>query len=829
MADSPQVDRVRYFGDYLILGEIARGGMGVVYLARQSSLNRDVALKLIKAGTLASRRELELFRWEAEAAAGLSHPRIVRVYEFGEHDGQPFVAMEFIDGSSLAAQVKERAWALTPQNAPTQAKRIARLLIALSDALHHAHQHGVIHRDLKPGNILLNEGGDPFVTDFGLAKLLHHDAAHTRTGQVLGTPAYMAPEQAAGNSKEVTAATDVYGLGAILYALLTEQPPFQGATEQQTLEWVRLREPQAPQSVNPAAPADLATICLKCLEKEPTRRYASALHLQEDLQRWLDGEPILARPASAWERGVKWVRRHPQTAAFLAALVVCLLAGVTGVTWQWRRATAGWAQASTANARLRLQRAEDFFERGDASQALAVLARALRDAPDDRAAEERLVNALHSRGYFIPLTNAPTTAENEAFGFDLDFQTAARIAKRGGIVALATNGENVQVISAGAPDRTLAPPRPGVIRSIALSSDGTLLAAAVDGLGVCLWNLRSAQLNRVLKHPASVEGIDFSPDASLLATGPGDGILRLWNPDTGSLIREARTAGALRSVRFHAKKSFVASGSVNGIVQLWRMEGPTELTPATEPRSVGGAVDDLRFATDAAQLWVRVERVGIQAFAWTKPNSPGHYTANWPTPTLEPITSPLGRASTFFHASGAIMATNLSPDGSRLATASTDRTARLWDVHSCAPLCEPLIHGGPVSSVSFSPDGRHLLTSSADRRLRVWDAASGMPLTDWLSANAAVVGAAFLNDGDTVLSSGGQTWTIHRSSGLAPNGSSDLAETIAGVRFNANGVGESLPHREAAEICRVLLNRVSGQRGAWWPAIESDTETRDSR
>ena len=271
--DASSPDRVRYFGDYELLREIARGGMGVVYRARQVSLNRPVALKMILAGQLAGDDEVKRFHLEAEAAANLDHPGIVPIYEIGEHEGQHFFSMGFVEGTSLAAKVAD---------GPLPPREAATLTMQVAEAVQFAHEKGVIHRDLKPANVLLDAQGQPKVTDFGLAKKLQADSGLTHTGQVMGTPSYMPPEQAEG--KNVGPAADVYALGAILYCLLTGRPPFQAATPMDTLMQVVGQDPVPVRQLNATVPRDLETICLKCLEKEPRRRYASARALAEDLR-----------------------------------------------------------------------------------------------------------------------------------------------------------------------------------------------------------------------------------------------------------------------------------------------------------------------------------------------------------------------------------------------------------------------------------------------------------------------------------------------------------------------------------------------------------------
>ncbi len=348
--------RLRYFGDYELLEEIACGGMGVVWRARQISLNRLVAVKMIRAGLLAGDTEVRRFHAEAEASASLDHPNIVPLYEVGEHAGQQYFSMKLITGLSLAAGMQAgcRSKAHCPDHrsgaafVPGRLRCCAsavRLLAKVSRAVHHAHQRGILHRDLKPGNILVDAQGEPHVTDFGLAKVLTEanplatlNPQLTLSGAVLGTPSYMAPEQAAGKTHTLTTAADIYSLGAILYEMLAGQPPFKAATPLETLRLVTEQEPARPKSLNAFVDPDLETICLKCLEKDPQHRYGSAQGLAEDLDRWLRYEPILARRSTALERVMKWTQRHPARAATVAAFHLVLLLGAGGVLWEWREA-----------------------------------------------------------------------------------------------------------------------------------------------------------------------------------------------------------------------------------------------------------------------------------------------------------------------------------------------------------------------------------------------------------------------------------------------------------------------------------------------------------
>jgi N-acetylneuraminic acid mutarotase/tRNA A-37 threonylcarbamoyl transferase component Bud32 len=312
----PSGARLRYLGDYELLEEIARGGMGVVYKARQLSLNRTVAVKMILSGNLASAADVARFRAEAEAAANLRHPNIVAIHEIGEQDGQHYFSMEYVEGKSLA-QVSAEGEA---RNADFS--KLAECLKRIAEAIHYAHLQGTLHRDLKPSNVLLDNSGQPRITDFGLAKQLKRDSDLTLSGQVLGTPNFMSPEQAAGRRGAIGPQSDIYSLGAILYFLLVRAPPHSGESATETLAKVLKSEPAAPRVLNPAVPRDLETICLKCLEKEPRRRYLSAQDLAQDLGRFLRDEPILARPAGRGEKLLRTCRRHRVVTALSAGLVL---------------------------------------------------------------------------------------------------------------------------------------------------------------------------------------------------------------------------------------------------------------------------------------------------------------------------------------------------------------------------------------------------------------------------------------------------------------------------------------------------------------------------
>jgi serine/threonine protein kinase len=389
---------------YTIVRELGRGGMGVVFLATQLSLKRLVALKMPPADLGAE--DWRRFRTEAEAAARLHHPHVVQVYETGEYQGRPFMIMELLDGGSLAQKLG---------HGPLAPRPTAELLEILARAVQHAHSRGVVHRDLKPANVLLTEDGTPKVTDFGLARRLDLSQAQTQSGAVLGTPSYMAPEQAAGRGREAGPAADTYALGTILYECLTGRPPFLGATPWETALQVLQQEPVPPRKLQPSVPRDLETICLKCLRKEPAKRYASAEALAADLRRHLEGKPVLARPMGRVERLWRWTRRNPRAAAQIVLVVLALL--LAGGAWRWRlrsreahdqlavealsqavavqeQAREGDEPANLAKARDLARRAEALLEQGTGRPELAEWTRTLLRQLETEQAKHLVMNFM---------------------------------------------------------------------------------------------------------------------------------------------------------------------------------------------------------------------------------------------------------------------------------------------------------------------------------------------------------------------------------------------------------------------------------------------------
>jgi predicted Ser/Thr protein kinase len=490
-------------GDLEFLRELGRGGMGVVYEARQVSLNRRVAVKMLPGGVLARPESRSRFRAEAEAAARLRHPNIVTIHEVGELDGQPYFAMELVGGPSLGELVRHQ---------PLAPRRAARYLRLVAEAIAHAHAAGVLHRDLKPSNVLLDERDQPRITDFGLAKLMDSGVDLTRSGELLGSPNYLPPEQVAGDP--VGVAGDIYSLGAILYQLLTSRPPFAADSVAATLQQVLHGEPVSPRLLNEAVPIDLETICLACLRREPGRRYAAAGELAADLARFEAGEPVRARRVSRTERLVLWGRRKPALAMLSAALVLTLVVGLTGVLWQWRR-----AEVSRAEMSRNLYAAD-----------VAAAATALAEGNLGRARELLLRHPL-PEGVSVPGTEDRLSPDRAAGG-----RRAAAHEFTWRLLWARCQGDDLAILGT----------HPWIVTCVAVSPDGRWIASGSQDQpddvtnSLKLWSLdpgsRGPAPGRPLASSNTVWSVAFTGDSRTLVSA-GVGGVRFWDVTTG----EART------------------------------------------------------------------------------------------------------------------------------------------------------------------------------------------------------------------------------------------------------------------------------------------------
>jgi WD40 repeat protein len=674
----------RRFGNYVLLEELGRGGAGVVYKARQAGLDRLVAVKLILSGDWSGRSELARFHTEAGAAAALQHPNIVQVFEVGAQDGQPFLAQELVEGGSLEAKRGGVPWL---------ARASAELVQTVARAMHYAHTQGVIHRDLKPANILLTADGAPKVSDFGLARRTPpgdvtepvRDAA-TQTGAILGTPGYLAPEQAAGHSRDVGPTADIYGLGAILYALLTGRPPFQGVSVLETLEQVRSQEAVPPRQLQAGLPRDLETICLKCLRKESEKRYASAADLADDLQRYLAGEPIRARPTAAWERALKWVRRRPAVAGLLLLVVISLVAGIVGVTWQWLIADRERSQAvrETSLKEQALTREQEEGRRKDAALDKAELNAYLHGIALARASW--LADDVVAADRF--LQECPSARRQWEWHFLYRLCHAERLALKGPPPRIDANGE-------------------GVLCKVAYSRDGQILAAGGgDGL-VRTWDA-NGRLLRTYTAGDQVVSLVFSPDRSWLAAiavKDGRRFLRVWNTKTGDLSLD-KARGAIYPVEFFQNSSGLFSLGGRGL-DRWDL--------------ASGRESNLR------------TKLGNAVFCTWRPTSSAQYAVadslnqnDWKVQLWDMPTGAIVR--TFAGHKDNIRSLCFSRDGRRLLSASNDQTVKLWNADTGDLL--QTYHGfrAPVHWVRFLPDGQQFLTLSGQRTIKKWDIATGQEL-----------------------------------------------------------------------------------------------------
>lgn len=762
------------FGDYELLGAPRAGGMGMVYAARQISLDRTVALKLIKAGPGATFQDFQRFQLEARMAASLDHPNIVPIYDIGEHAGQPFFSMRLVEGGNLAERMRET---------PIPFRQAVGWMIRIARAVHHAHQRGILHRDLKPTNILIDAQGEPQLTDFGLAKLLEGDHRLTHSDAVVGTPHYMSPEQASGRNELVTTATDIYGLGSILYELLTRQPPFPGEAALEVLHRVLHEEPRSPQALNPATPRDLATICLKCLEKEPGRRYATADDLARDLDRWTEGKPIAARQVTVFERTVKWTRRHPAVAALLVLVVAVASVGAVGILWNWRQALAATRRAEQSSLtssntvlRLQLQLAEDACDRGRWVTQVRHLTGVLRQQPTNRVAIERFYALLSHRNQLLP-AGAPLwhfgAVNHAAFSRDgtrlatgaSDFKARVFDVTTGRTLAdefdhkgpvthvgfspdghrlLTCSGETVarlwEIDLIGAGRKRLAAELGGhtsLVANAEFNADGTRIATASWDGSVQLWDVTGTpQVVHRWTHPGSVLSATFSPDGTRLMTTCYDRQVRVWDVHSFELVippwphaEEVTFCGFSPEGRLAA----TVSGSR---VYLWEVQtGKAVSKPLVHSQPVGRVAfspDETRLATATGS-----DAGGAAPAVWIWESA---------ADTWQLAAGPMEHE-------GAVNALEFSPDGLALLTASADRTARLWDARDGQALSMPIVHDGVVSHATFSPDGANVVTAGRDRYAAIWRVRLGRPENLWFRHGAGVLSLEFHPDGHTLLTS----------------------------------------------------------------------------
>ena len=786
---------------YEIIDELGRGGMGVVYRARQLRPNRLVALKMISAGVHAGPRELERFRREADAVAQLQDPHIVQVYEVGEQDGHPFFALEYVAGGSL-----DRNLAGTPQPPAVSAEFVERLALAI----HHAHQRGIIHRDLKPANILLlkrEDGVDgtepgapvvdlrtwtPKITDFGLAKLLSADGGSpTRSGEMLGTPSYMAPEQVGGVEAPVAAATDVYGLGAILYELLTGRPPFRGETVLETMLQVQTVEPVSPSRLQPRCPRDLVTICLKCLKKEPRERYVSALDLAEDLHRFLDGQAIRARPIGAMRQALKWTRRQPVVAGLIGLLMLTVLLGAGTGSWFWWQAERG------------LKKAEDSLGKERAAQAERV-------ATLDRfrialAHREWLANNLARAEELLDSCSDEQRLEWEWRYLDRLRHSALQTwsGHTDGIRALAVHPAGRQVVSAGR-DRTprvwdletgtraeLDSSGQSGIMAVAYSRDGRMLATCDSQRRVKLIDPRTGESRMITyggEGEVGVSTLAFDPSNRYLAMG-NRRMVRIWDTLGQRMSHEWEAHdSAIAKIAFDPTGRILATTSRE--IKLWQWE-----SVSTKPTKTWNGhrtqTTDLAYSADGKWL-VSGGRDGM----------------------IRVHSLETGREEYSFDAHQlGVTSVEFSPDGERLASSGREGEMHVWDFKQRRKLFTLHGHSGSVLDLIYTPNGKHLISGGADSMVRVWNAEAS-PQSDPLPFRVeSVLTAAAFGPGSRQIAWGDSRGRVRVG---------DLASRKEVFRFDAHGLN---PQTAVASFAFSPDGRQLAWRQRGFPPHLRDLET----
>jgi WD40 repeat protein len=797
---------------YEILRVLGRGGMGVVYQARQVGLNRLVALKVILAGSHAGPAELARFRHEAEAVARLQYPHIVQVFEVGEQAGAPYFSLEFVGGGTLAQKL-----AGTPQ--PPQLA--AQLTETLARAISCAHQHGIVHRDLTPANVLLTAEGTAKITDFGLAKRLEGGAGQTRTGEVMGTPSYMAPEQAAGKSKRIGPAVDIYGLGAILYELLTGRPPFRGETVWDTVVQVLSTEPVPPRRLQPKVPRDLETICLKCLEKEPTKRYVSAEALAAELRRFLNHEPIQARPVGPFARLGRWCRRNHFLAAAsglaLAALMAAFALALSFGLYQSQaaadlgdaleKAQTQRRQAETLSARLAFEQGLTLCEQKDAARGMLWLARSLELATKAGDADLQKSIRTHLAGWYrqlIPLSNR-LEHPDVITGLTLSPDGRTLMVRGGSTVRLrdAATGKPIGKVLRHADE----------ILDAVFSPDGKTVATASKDKTARLWDAATGlPRGEPLPHHGPVTSAAFSPDSKTLLTGSADKTAQLWDVATGRPKGKPLPHPAgVEAVAFSPKgQAILVRGGEKA--RLWEPTTGKPIGPLLH-KSAAFSPDGKRLVTNEGKVFDTA--TGQMAFTLKTDKGPikrelmerkfdevvfspsgrvivtnGNWTTEfWDAATGEPIDEPLrhlslsGRGHVVFRPrpysdtlltvggnqawlwdrtflpfrlhgelrhQGDITFGAFSPDGRMVLTVSEDSEARLWDADTAAPLGEPLRHQGQVRAAAFGPDGETVWTCSS-KEARLWKRATKELRGEILQHPGDVFAVAYSPDGKKIL------------------------------------------------------------------------------
>jgi WD40 repeat protein/serine/threonine protein kinase len=867
----------RQVGDYEILAEAGRGGMGVVYKARHRGLHRLAALKMVLAGEFASPDQELRFRLEAELAARVQHPNIVQVYEIGSYQGRPFLAMEWVDGGSLANRLDGKPW--PPYEAATLIETLAR-------AIQVAHEEGVVHRDLKPANVLLVSGvsclvfGEeatsatpntkhqtpntliPKITDFGLARAIAGGQTLTQSGLMVGTPGYMAPEQVSGERALVGPTTDIYALGVMLYRLITGRMPFQNENTLELLRAVTSDEPPRPRRLQPRLPRDLEAITLHCLEKEPGQRYSSALALADDLQSFRQGKQVTARPVGAIERLARACRRRPLVASLLALLTVSLFAGVGGVTWKWLEASEERDRANVNALRAEDEKNAALYQAYRACLAAASPALQNHDVDDAARHLESAPEALrgwewrhlHGRlddssavvslppggnGFLIPapdrlrigvLTSDGLRVTDLEGGKDATVRlrpeqrivVGATQTRRGLRVAVWVNGTTIDLLDdAGQVVCRVATPenKDPQPASVVVSPDGTRLACRTDGdpNRVTVFDATTGKQTAICEgHGDEIRALSFSPDSTRLATGNVNQTARLWDAITGKLLATCQGhRSTVQSITFSPDGLRLLTASADSTVRQWDARTGQEVVLPYDRHS--GQIFSAVYSSDGQ---------------WVASTGEDRTIRVWRARDRREVAILQGHTY-------CVVDVAFAPDGRRLASLSSrwpgvnagDDTVRVWDVDPRAPLPVLRGHTGTIYPMAYSPDGRWLASGSWDKTVRLWDAATG-ELCATLTHPSFVWGLAFGPDGTWLVTGCHQddrlriwdlaTARVRQEIPLPKQNITSLTVSSDGARVAVTGYDDANGQKFRLTVCDIASGKTLFSTEGWALAYSPD-------